>query len=112
MKLLGDVPEEHKKLALDLEEAEQYWDSKVGPSLMPEELLAKAYTCLAHDWYQIGSEDDGQRLLEKAEAVCPGYFREVMLRQAEDDDSFDLLVKNLSVELAWMLVSRVKEINK
>jgi hypothetical protein len=109
MKLLGDVPEEHKQLAVELEEAEEYWDSKVGTSLMPEELLAKAYTCLAHDWYQIGSEDDGQRLLEKAEAVCPGYFKEVMLRQTYEDSTFDMLVKSLSVELTWMLVNRLKD---
>jgi hypothetical protein len=109
VKLLGDVPEEHKQLAQELQEAEEYWDERLAKKKAPLELLAKAYVCLAHDWYDIGCEEDGQRLLEKAEGTCPGYFKEVMLEQAEQDPDFDHLVRRLSVELIWMLVNRLKE---
>lgn len=108
MKLAGDVPEEHKQLALELQDAESYWDSRSSKKSVPVELLAKAYVCLAHDWYDIGCEDDGQRLLEKAEQTCPGYFKEVMLEQTMLDPDFDMLVRRLSVELIWMLVNRLK----
>lgn len=106
MKLLGDVPLEHKLLAAELEE----WEATVvSNAKLPPDQAAKFFTCLAHDWYAMGCEEEGNRLLEASEKVCPGYFRGIMLQQTLEDSSFDYLVKRLSSLLAWTLVSRLAD---
>lgn len=111
MKLLGDVPQEHKELAIQLESMEEYLDGK-AKSLLPKEMIAKGYVCLAHDWYSMGEEEIGVSLLEKAEKTYPGYFKEVLIGQTLEDSDFDRLVKSLSVQLAWVLINRVNEMAK
>lgn len=108
MKLLGDVPEEHKKLAVNLEQMEQYFDG----AKVTTDIAAKGFVCLAHDWFQIGVEDEGNRLLVKAERICPGYFKNVMVQQTLEDKEFSYLVKSLSVELAWMLINKINDIKE
>lgn len=109
MKLLGDVPEEHKALAKGLEDMLAFIESTPN---MPKELMAKSFTCLAHDWFQIGVEEEGNSLLLKAEQVCPGYFKEIMLQQTVADSDFAYIVKSLSVELAWMLINKINDIKE
>lgn len=106
MRLIGDVPEEFRELAAGLEDAERFYNSH---SLqIPIVNLAKGFVCMAHDWYKMGCEEEGNRLLLKAEAVCPGYFQNVMINQTLEDKDFDYLVKGLTVELAWMLLYRLR----
>lgn len=110
MKLLGDVPEEHKELAKQLLETENYFDQKDLEHLVANEIRAKAYVCLAHDWYQIGCEEEGEKLLLKAEKVCPGYFKEIMVKHTEEDSDFNLVVKQLTSEVFFMLVDKIKQV--
>lgn len=109
MKLLGDVPPEKQELAYKLTETERQINEKAG---IPLDRKAQMYVCLAHDWYQVDMEEEGNRLLAKAESVYPGYFRDVMIKHTVESKDFDKLVKNLSIELVWMLVSRLDERTK
>lgn len=106
MKLYGDVPESHKQLVINLEDMEVHLDDKnhVFTSLDK----AKAFTCLAHDWYMVGLEEEGSRLLKKAEEVSPGYFDKVVKEDMEKDENFDILVKRIASQLIFMLQSKEK----
>lgn len=107
MKLLGDVPLEHHMLAEQLVE----WEEKAFRNTkLSNEQRAKIYVCLAHDWHWMGCEEEGERLLTAAERVCPGYFKEIMIKQVLGDKDFDELVKRLSSLLAWTLVTRLDEL--
>ena len=87
--LLGDVSEEHRELAKELADFEKQIES----GKFPLEKKAQMYVCLAHDWYQIGLEEEGSRFLKKADATYPRYFENVMMAQAEQDPAFAKLVK-------------------
>jgi hypothetical protein len=101
-KLIGDVSEEHKKLAKELEELESILDTKVE---LPKSILSKMFVCLAHDWFEISVDEEGHRMIEKAEKTCPGYFNEVIHRHQKEDPRFELICKNLKSELAVLLLT-------
>lgn len=105
MRLLGDVPEEHKKLSEDLQSMEK--DIATLPTRNTR-MLAQLHVCLAHDWLQIGMEEETHRLLQKAETICPGYFKNFMVLDTQTNPDFDKLVKNLSIELTHLLLSQKK----
>jgi len=109
MKLFGDVPEEHRELARQLDEMEEYFDGAAKRGNLPMEKIAQGYVCGAHDYYQIDCEEEGNRLLEKAEKVCPGYFKTFMVQHTKEDKDFDTLVKQLTSELAYLLLRRLKD---
>jgi hypothetical protein len=111
MKLVGDVSEEHKKLAEDLEEMERYFDGAASRGIRSS-IVAKGFVCLAHDWYKMGSDENGERLLEKAELVFPNYFKSQALIDADENVDFGILLKSLSVELASILISRLTDLRK
>ena len=92
--LHGDIPENHQELAKELEELEGYFDSKTDS--FPPESMAKAYVCMASDWYSMGDDDKGSKLLDKAEKACPGYFNNQIHTHTYEDPDFDLLVKILT----------------
>lgn len=101
MKLLGDVPQEHKDLAEELEQMERYFDSKHN---VPLEMVAKGYVCLAHDWFALGAEEEGHRLLDKADKIYPGYFHTKASDHAKEDMDFALLIVNLRNYLNSLLI--------
>lgn len=103
MKLAGDVSKEDRELAEQLDLFEQ----DIGNDTYPNERKAQLYACLAHDWYQMGMEEEGNRLLLKAEKVFPGYFKDTVIKHQLEDDTFDLIIKNITSELARMLVDNV-----
>lgn len=108
MKLLGDVSDEHKELARELEELEKYFNG----DQLPPEYRARGYVCCAHDWYKMGADEEGNRLIEKAEDVCPGYFQDIMIEHIKEDSDFALLCQSLVSELAYMLLYRLKQKNE
>lgn len=103
MKLHGDITKEDRELAEQLDLFEQ----NIGNDTYPNERKAQLYTCLAHDWYQMGVEEEGNRLLLKAERIFPGYFKDTVIKHQLEDDTFDLIIKNITSELARMLVDSV-----
>lgn len=100
MKLHGDIPKEELELAEQLTS----FEGDVDEDLYPNERKAQLYTCLAHDWYKLGSEEEGNRLLLKAERVFPGYFKKTVIKHQLEDEVFDLIVKSITLELARLLV--------
>lgn len=101
MKLLGDVPEKHKNLATKLEEYEKHLE---GLKDFPKDRLAQSLVCLAHDWYQIGMEEECGRLLAKADKIFPGYFVQCLVKHTKESKDFDSIVKTLTVELTNLLL--------
>jgi hypothetical protein len=98
------LSQEDKDLAQALKESEIEVDID---QYLPNERKAQIYVCLAHDWYQIDMDEEGSRLLLKANRVFPGYFKTLVIQHSIEDENFDLIVKNLTLELAWMLLSRL-----
>lgn len=105
IQMYGDVPETYKQLAKDLLEQEVLFDSSKG---IPVNIIAKAYVCMAHDWYQIGMDEKGTQLLAKADQVCPGYFDNHMVQDAQDHADYAELVNNIAAQLKFMLLSSLK----
>ena len=94
MKLYGDVPESHKILVAELNSLENWF--KINGDEVPLLSAAKGFTCMAHDWFSIGVEEEGERLLKGAESLCPGYFKGPILSQITRDMSFAYLVGRLT----------------
>lgn len=107
MKVAGDISADDREWMEQLEEQEAFFDSKYDTS--PLRILAKAYVCLAHDWYQLGLEEEGNRLLEKAEKFCPGYFKDLLPEDIKEDEMYDFLVKNLTSYIASLILNRINE---
>lgn len=105
MKLLGDVPEEHQEIAEELIEYEKTLDN----DNYSVEKKAQSCVCLAHDWYQIGMEEEGARLLKRAEEFYPGYFKKKMIQHTVESKEFDKIVKNIMIELMWMIANQLKD---
>jgi hypothetical protein len=90
--LYGDIPEDHRKLAKELLELEEWFDNH--PEVEPAD-RAKGMTCCAHDWYSMGDDDKGSELLIKANEICPGYFDNEMQVDVLKDPDFAVLVQSL-----------------
>lgn len=106
MKLYGDVAEHEKELAIALEKQERVFDLSFN---IPKEELARGYVCLAHDWYHIGDEDEGLRLLQKAENTSPGYFKVAMAKHCYENIDYEYLVRKLTAEIIYMLLSKLED---
>jgi hypothetical protein len=106
MALSSGLSKENQELAKNLSIAESDTERS---RLLPNERKAQIYTCLAHDWYQMDMEEEGARLLSKAEKTYPGYFKGLVIEHTLENDGFDKVVKNLTLELAYMLLSRLGE---
>ena len=106
MKLSGDVPQEHRDIAEQLDLFERNIDADKS---LPKERKAQIYTCLAHDWYHLDADEEGGRLLIKAEKVSPGYFKETVIKHTLEDESFDQVIKNITLELIHMLIENVND---
>jgi len=106
--LHGDVPEGDKKTAEALRKMEI--DMEEQATLSPQ-YTAQAFVCLAHDWYEMGSEEEGHRLLKKADIVCPEYFRKHMQSHTLENSAFELLVNRLFAMLGWQLLDSLKDKN-
>ena len=105
MKLLGDISDEHKKLAVELEEMEE---TLASMSYLTKEYVAKAMVCLAHDWYDLGAEEEGHRLLMKAEQTCPGYFKNNVSKHMKEDEKFNLIMNRILSSIILLLINTVK----
>ena len=96
------------ELMADLEAMEREI-TKPGIVRMPDDMLAKALTCLAHDWVQLGLEEKAHELLLKADKVFPGYHGSPMRYDMEQDPDFNLLGRSLALELAIAALSTVRD---
>ena len=100
----GDIPPKHLETLRDLEMLENWFD--VNGRTISEVSAAKGMTCLAHDYYGIYFDEEGERILLRAEKICPGYFKAEIHKHIEKDPEFAKLVKQLKDTLALeMLVT-------
>lgn len=106
MKLYGDVTQKAKDHSEELEIMEK----SIQEAVMFSGKKAQAYVCLASDWYDLEMEDEGERLLLKAESVYPGYFGKLILEHIKADPDFDILVRNIASELAKITVQYLNSI--
>ena len=93
MRYGGDIPAEHRKLIAELE-ALELWFQEHGEEV-PLLTAAKGFVCIAHDYYAIGLEEEGERFLRKTEAICPLYFMGPVYSQAGKDADYAYLVAAL-----------------
>ncbi len=56
---------------------------------------AMGLVSMAHDWYGIHCDEEGDRLLHKAERLCPGYFKSTIHKHIKNNLDFAQLVMNL-----------------
>lgn len=95
--LHGDVSAEDLELAEQLLEMEAETDEYAdfyGPSM-----CARIAICLSHDWYELGDDDKGSELLEKANKICPGYFDNEIKEHIDEDPDFAYLVESLTAKI-------------
>jgi hypothetical protein len=89
----GDIPKQHLDLLKELKEQEA-WFNENGSTVSPV-LAAKAFVCLAHDYYHIYFDEEGERFLRLADKIYPGYFSSTVYGHMIADYEFAFLVKNL-----------------
>lgn len=104
MKLFGDVPPEHQEKANHLGNLEGLLaknTKKWGKSK-----VAKGYLLLIYDWYSIGMEEEGNRLLKRVHEVCPEYFEKHLRNEMKKDPSFHERMTSLFIEFAFLLTHK------
>jgi hypothetical protein len=100
--LHGDVPAQDLELAEELLEMESHFNSHID--VYGAALCARVMVCISHDYYEIGDDDKGYELLQKAEKICPGYFENEIKLDIEQDPGFAYLVESLTEKI--LLVAR------
>jgi len=95
----GDIPEKDRQIIKEILILES-WLEKYKSGL-PTLSIAKSMVCLAHDWYVVHMEEEGDRFLNKAEELCPGYFTAPISIQMKNDPEFRLLVRQMKDTLGW-----------
>ena len=83
-------------------------ESQLDQQALPSAIKAKMFTCLAHDWFQMDDDLNGDRLLEKANKTCPGYFTNEVDKHRDSDSRFDTICKNIKQELMWIFLGSLK----
>ena len=104
MKFAGDLSEAQKAEAAELTAFERLVDTDPYSN----ERKAQLYVMLAHDWFMMDMEEEGERLLYKARGVCPGYFGEPMIQHQVENPNFATIIKNLTGELRNLLLDTLR----
>ena len=104
MKSGGDLTESQKQQGAELTKFERL----VENDPYTPDRKAQMYTCLAHDWYQLDMEEEGNSLILKAEKVCPGYFKGPVIQHQLESPDFDTVIKNLTFELLYLLTDTLR----
>jgi hypothetical protein len=89
----GDFPKEHLDLIKELEELELWFDEQ--GSTVPTVMASKGFTCMAFDYYKMYLDEEGERLLKRADAAYPGYFKLAIHTHVVKDYDFAILVAEL-----------------
>jgi hypothetical protein len=85
-----------QKVIKDLQDREQSLQETLFDSAAE---LAKEYTCLAYDWYSLGITSEGQRLVNQAEIIVPGYYNKECRQQMADSPAFAHTMNSISTLL-------------
>jgi hypothetical protein len=104
MKTYGDIPKKDQALIKELEGLELWFDNH-RETVNPED-AAKGFTCLAHDYYGLYMEEEGDRLIRRAEYICPDYFKGRIYEQARRHRDFNGVVESLSLSHGMDLMKK------
>ena len=108
MKFFGDLNQKERVLVEELIQMERYFEEhKYSKSLS-----AKAFISLAHDWYSLHIEEEGERLLLKAAKIDPGYFSDTMSKHMSEDKEYEILVRSLTHRMAELLLVKLHDISE
>jgi hypothetical protein len=105
--LHGDISKDDLELAQELLEMEAHCEANLdlyGPAM-----AAKFFTCIAHDFYELGDDDKGSELLERANKVCPGYFDNQIKEHIEQSHEFKILVESLTQKILAIASSLMED---
>lgn len=102
MKYFGDIPLKDRQL-LDELQALENWFNEHGEDL-PILPVAKAMVCIAFDYYFAEFDEEGDRLIHRAEKLCPGYFKGPIHVDVEKDFEFAMLMTMLKKTLGFQLI--------
>ena len=94
MKAYGDIPKEHLELIKELEDLEAIFNT-YEDTFAPE-LAAKGLTAMSHDYYAMDMEEQGDRLINRAEGIFPGYFMKKIHEHTQKDKEYDKVVNQMS----------------
>lgn len=98
-KMYGDVSQHHRDLAAALEDHEMWLDKKKSTPISPA-AESKFCVCLAHDWYAMGMDEEGERLFNRAQKACPSYFKKEIFTDIKADPDFAYLIYRLQHVIA------------
>jgi hypothetical protein len=93
MKYYGDIPVEHLEIVRELIVLER-WFHDHGDTV-PSLLAAKGFVSMSHDYFSMFMDEEGVRLLTKAENCHKGYFKGPIYEHANKDGAYDFLVESL-----------------
>lgn len=112
--IVGNLSAKDKELVGKLKEAEEYIDklllvpvarkgqtTKTLSSKDIKALGAKSYVCLSHDYFDLEIEEEGERLLLKANKLYPNYFSKILPTHMKEDKDYNTLI----VQIAGKIMS-------
>lgn len=90
MRTFGEMPVSHAVLLEELIKLEEFFIK--GRSGIPALIQSKGLVSMAHDYYQIFMEEEGERLIELAVKVTPDYFKGPIYDHMQKDALFNQVV--------------------
>lgn len=105
LRVYGDIPKADLKMIEELRTLEE-WFYDHGAEL---EMLAigKGMVCMAHDYYDMEIEEEGDRLLYLAEKYCPGYFVGPIYIHIEKDKNFATLIMQMRRSMGFEIMKKM-----
>lgn len=110
MRVAGDLHKQERDLSQELEVMELILDEKFKQKAMTIDRIAKGYVCIAHDWYALYCEEEGNRVLDKSEGVCPGYFKNFVQQHMAEDGFYHQIVTSLDNHLTMLMMDNLRGI--
>lgn len=102
MKTYGDISPQDLSVLRELEFLED-WIHRHGAGITPV-MKARGMVCMAHDYYFIEMEEEGDRMIQAAERFYPGYLKSAIHEHAKKDQSFAIVVEELKTTMGMNLM--------
>lgn len=93
MKTYGDIPQKHADLIKEIDTLLEFL--MLNKDALPHLSFSKCMTSIAHDYFQMDMEEQGEKYLKLAAEHSLGYFVAPVFSQMKQDPLFDTLILNL-----------------
>ena len=93
MRTFGEMPVAHAVLLEELIKLEEFFTR--GKDQIPDIMQSRGLVSMAHDYYQIYMEEEGERLIVMAVETTPDYFQRGIYDHMEKDAAFNQLIYQL-----------------